>query len=364
MNRDAIDRLARAVLYEGYLLYPYRGSAVKNRLRFNFGTLYPESWTEGRGERSLLQTEVLVRGAEPRVEGAARFLHLVETPSPSGPWQQGREREVALPSRPGIERFSFFPEEDGQERLDGSIELSSTRLERDLHRVRVRLRNEGVLDPAASREAALRRALVSAHLLLGVRHGELVSLLEPPEEAAEAAAGCRNIGCWPVLVGAPGVRDTMLASPIILYDYPAVAPESPGDLFDAAEIDEILSLRILTMTDEEKREARATDPRARAVLDRTEALSPADLIRLHGTLREPRAEQGFRPGAHVRIRPRQGGDVFDLALEGKAATVEAVERDDQGRLLLAVTVDDDPGRDLGVFGHRFFFHADEVEPLP
>ena len=101
---------------------------------------------------------------------------------------------------------------------------------------------------------------------------------------------------------------------------------------------------------------------ARALLDRTEALSPADLMRLHGALREPRAE--LRPGAHVRIRPRQGGDVFDLVLAGKAATVAAVERDDQGRLLLAVTVDDDPGRDLGVFGHRFFFHADEVEPLP
>jgi hydrogenase maturation protease len=155
----------------------------------------------------------------------------------------------------------------------------------------------------------------------------------------------------------------MLVSPIILYDYPAVAPESPGDLFDGAEIDEILSLRILTMTDAEKREARETDPRARALLDRTEALSAADLMRMHGAVREPSWEQALRPGAHVRIRPRRGGDVFDLVLEGKAATVEAVERDDQGRLLLAVTIDDDPGRDLGVFGHRFFFHADEVEPL-
>jgi len=364
MNRDAVDRIARAVLYEGYLLYPYRGSALKNRLRFNFGTLHPASWTETRGERSFLETEVLVRGGEPRVEGAARFLHLVEMPSPSGPWQQGREREVALPSRPGVERFSFSAEEDGQERLDGSIELSSMPLGPDLHRVRVRLRNEGVLDSSASREAALRRALVSAHLLLAVREGEFVSLLEPPEDAASAAAGCRNVGCWPVLVGVPGTRDTMLVSPIILYDYPAVAPESPGDLFDGAEIDEVLSLRILTMTDEEKREARETDPRARAVLDRTEALSPADLIRLHGALREPPREASLRPGAHVRIRPRQGGDVFDIALAGKAATVAAVERDDQGRLLLAVTVDEDPGRDLGVFGHRFFFHADEVEPLP
>jgi hypothetical protein len=362
MNRDAIDRIARAVLYEGYLLYPYRGSATKNRQRFNFGTLHPASWAEGRREPSFLEAQVLVRGEEARLEGAARFLHLVELPSPSGPWQQGREREVAIPSLPGVEPFSFAPEEEGQERVEGSIELSSAQVEGGLHRVGIRLRNAGVLDPSVPREAALRRALVSAHLLLGVRDGEFVSLLEPPDDAAAAAAGCKNLGCWPVLVGAPGTRDTMLVSPIILYDYPAVAPESPGDLFDGAEIDEILSLRILTMTEAEKQEARETDPRARAVLDRTEALSPADLMRLHGALREPRAE--LRPGAHVRIRPRQGGDVFDLVLAGKAATVAAVERDDQGRLLLAVTVDDDPGRDLGVFGHRFFFHADEVEPLP
>jgi hypothetical protein len=363
MNRAALDRIATAVLYEGYLLYPYRASAVKNRQRFNFGTLYPAAWAAAQNERTSMQTEVLVRGHEPRVEGAVRFLHLVEKPSPAGPWHQAREREVPIPES-GVARLSFPPTEEGQRHAGGVIEVLSTRVGDDLHRFTVRVRNDGELDPGATRDEALLHALVSAHTLLGAASGEFVSLLDPPEDAASAAARCENTGTWPVLVGEPGRRDTMLSSPIILYDYPAVAPESPGDLFDAAEIDEILSLRIITLTDAEKREARETDPRARALLDRTEGLSQADLIRLHGTLRDPHALGELRPGAHVRIKPRTGGDVFDLALAGKAATVAAVERDDEGRLLFAVTVDDDPGRDLGAFGHRFFFRADEVEPLP
>jgi hydrogenase maturation protease len=141
----------------------------------------------------------------------------------------------------------------------------------------------------ASRDAALMRSLVSAHILLGVVDGQFVSLLEPPEDLKGVAASCQNVGAWPVLVGAEGDRDTMLASPIILYDYPQIAPESPGDLFDGTEIDEILALRILTMTDDEKSEMRNTDERARKMLERTENLPMEHLMKLHGTLRELRS---------------------------------------------------------------------------
>jgi hypothetical protein len=74
-----------------------------------------------------------------------------------------------------------------------------------------------------------------------------------------------------------------------------------------------------------------------------------------------------RPGDRVRLRPRAGGDVFDLALAGQVATVEAIEQDYEGRIHVAVVVDADPGRDLGLLrqpGHRFFFAVSEVEPLP
>jgi hypothetical protein len=84
------------------------------------------------------------------------------------------------------------------------------------------------------------------------------------------------------LVGEPGARDTVLSSPIILEDHPRIAPESPGDLFDGGEIDGLLALNILALTDEDKAEMRATDPRAREILERTEALTQDQLLRLSG----------------------------------------------------------------------------------
>jgi hydrogenase maturation protease len=132
-------------------------------------------------------------------------------------------------------------------------------------------------------------ALVSAHAILRVTGGEFVSLTDPPELLRQAAEQCDNQGVWPVLGGEPGSRDCMLVSPIILSDYPQVAPESAGDLFDGAEIDEILTLRILTMTDSEKEEMRQMDERTRRILERTESLSPSQLMQLHGVLRNPHA---------------------------------------------------------------------------
>jgi hypothetical protein len=105
----------------------------------------------------------------------------------------------------------------------------------------------------------------------------------------EFVGSCKNVGTWPVLVGEEGDRDTLLSSPIILYDYPQIAPESAGDLFDGTEIDEILSLRIMTLTDEEKREMSQSDERARQMLERTEAMPVEHLMKLHGVLR------GLRP---------------------------------------------------------------------
>jgi len=74
----------------------------------------------------------------------------------------------------------------------------------------------------------------------------------------------------------------------------------------------------------------------------------------------------MRAGDRVRLRPRKGGDVFDLALEGKTATIECIEQDYEGKFHLAVVLDEDPGRDMGMLrqpGHRFFFNPEEVESL-
>ena len=74
----------------------------------------------------------------------------------------------------------------------------------------------------------------------------------------------------------------------------------------------------------------------------------------------------IKQGDRIRLRPRARGDVIDLALNGKIAVVEAIEQDYEGQAHLAVVVDDDPGRDLGMLrqpGHRFFFSPEEIEPL-
>jgi hypothetical protein len=156
-------------------------------------------------------------------------------------------------------------------------------------KVRVRVENTTVVWPpetAFTRDQALRSSLVSAHVLLAAEDAAFVSLTDPPDELRAAARACENDGGWPVLVGAPGERHTLLASPIILEDHPRIAPESPGNLFDGAEIDQLLRLSILSLTDEEKAEMRDSDPRAREILERTEALSQQELMRLHGAIRE------------------------------------------------------------------------------
>lgn len=183
-----------------------------------------------------------------------------------------------------------------QQAIEGAVELVAERAGDRLFKIMVRVLNLTPLEleDQKSRDKALMRSFASTHTILGVRAGQFVSLLDPPEQWREIAAGCRNVGGWPVLVGEIGERDTMLASPIILYDYPQIAPESPGDLFDGTEIDEILTLRIMTMTEDEKREMAAVDECARVLLDRTEALAREQLMGLHGTMRSLRPLEGGR----------------------------------------------------------------------
>jgi hypothetical protein len=267
------------------------------------GGLHPRAWAEAHGERWCAQAQCLWNGVG-ELEVRVRFL------------QEDEEREIA---------GAFTSERV----TDGAM------------RVTVAIRN--LSEPC----------MWSAQAILRARGGgEFISLVDPPEPWREAAAACRQDGLWPALVA----RDAVLAAPVILQDFPRIAPESPGDLFDATEIDEILSLRILTLTPEEKAQARASGGRVRALLDRVEALGVEGLQQLHGAIRGP------KPGDKVRLRPSARADIMDLALAGKVATVVAVEVDFEDRKHVAVTVDDDPGQDLPV-GHRFYFGVHEVEPL-
>jgi hypothetical protein len=169
--------------------------------------------------------------------------------------------------------------------LEGVVEVTRERRAEDLHRVTVRIHNTTPF-AADDREQALRQTFCSTHTVLKARGGAFVSLTDPPDELRAEAERCQNEGTWPVLVGEAGERHTLLSSPIVLPDYPEIAPESPGDLFDGGEIDQLLVLNILSLTDEEKEEMRAADPRTREILERTESLSEDELMSLHGAIRE------------------------------------------------------------------------------
>ena len=371
--------VADAILYEGYLLYPYRQSSRKNQARFQFGVLMPPAYGDvDANEPSASQTEILAEcAAGARVEIQLRFLHVQQRlvqeaagPAPSGPapsvlapsgltqWRdvpaltvggteftrftEAAEREeradLAVADLAGAGAELPFHIDAGQttedltdaggavagrlihrwDALDGVLRVQGERVAGPYQalRLRVRVENRSEPDPAqgplATREDGLRYALVAAHTLIRIPGGTFISMTDHPEWASGEVAACTNIGTWPVLGGPEDCRDLVLSSPVILYDHPEIAPESAGDLFDATEIDEILTLRTLALTDEEKREARATDPRAADLIDRLDGLPPEMMEKLHGAIRylEPGAGPATRGpltrGAGPQDAGRQG----------------------------------------------------------
>jgi hypothetical protein len=381
MSFAAVESIVQALLYEGYLLYPYRRSALKNRQRWLFGRLLPREYGTAQGgeEAWQLQMECLIVGSDhTELEISVRFLQLADSEA------EGRdateidpvERDVSLTAN--LEQITSVPLRTAFEfppSIKGAVSLSASHACFGVSKLAVTIENLSPVIIDQHFDDVLTRALLSTLFLLRAKDGSFVSLLDPPEPYRAAAATCQNNGVWPVLAG-PEAGRMMLAAPIILYDYPQVAPESPGDLFDGTEIDELLSLRIQTLTESEKREMSAFGERARTALERTDALSEDQLLQLHGRLcrtvskptddntKEP--AHGFQPGDRVRLRPVRTADALDLLLSGQTATVVAVQHDFEDGVHLSVVMDDDPGRDFGeagLPGHRFFYRPEEVERL-
>jgi hypothetical protein len=377
MNFDGAEKIAAAILYEGYILYPYRPTAIKNRQRWNFGTLYPRVYAEAQRPQEpfrLIAECLAVADAKACLDVRASFLQLVPTQNadkltdPSLAWDEAVERTsehanlrlsdlIASPGSFAIEIETAGPSttlrsgstasrdrrDDNSvagssilaEALAGTTELSSRlsrlavepersvvegpavhqslrielsigaeMLQDGVCKLRLELQNTTPLPSGAGakRDEALPLSFVSAHLLLGITGGEFVSLLDFDPAYREAVAACCNTGVFPVLVGeepdrpVPARRGSMMfCSPIILYDYPKIAPESEGDFFDGTEMDEMLTLRVLTLTDAEKQEMRNGDPRARRILERTEGLTSDALLKAHGVIRGLREIRGGTP---------------------------------------------------------------------
>jgi hypothetical protein len=451
VNLDAVRRIADAVLYEGYILYPYRASAKKNRSRWQFGVVMAPGYAAvDPSERSFMQTECVVEHAgQPAVEVILRFLQVQRrstdgtAPGAAVPaWDEATEREVRFTVGPdqllgqgGMREFAIPGGEDreplaggktGQagfavrrrEPLSGVISVTATPVPGPWQAIvlQVRVENRTAADPEPRlRDEALPTALVAAHVIMTVSDGAFISMTDPPEWAKPAVTGCDNVGCWPVLAEPDGGRQVMLSSPIILYDHPELAPESPGELYDGTEIDEILTLRTLALSDDEKLEARATDPRAAALIDRVESLDAQAMQGLHGTIRsgapgalysggsgalhsgasgagpavhsgasgagpwwDPDADAAVHPdtdsvvigglriarGSRVRLQPgRRRSDAQDMFLAGRIAEVQAVLLDVEDQPYLAVSLADDPDEDIRISHGRFlYFMTDEVEP--
>jgi hypothetical protein len=427
---DRARAVADAVLYEGYLLYPYRGTSSKNQSRWQFGVLGPPgAAAAGLGEDDTLAAEFLVDGAQ-AITLVTRFLQLQhrraqrelvngefepvdELATPAGSWLTWDEAvecemsfgplafddqpwtlPVAAPAATDIELVDGGRLVRERQEVHGVLTVASEP-DGDLRRVSIRVSNIG--ESASNKNDAIARSMIGTHLIAEVVGGQFVSLLEPPPAATDAVSRCSQHRCFPVLAGPPGTQDMLLISPIILYDHPEVAEQSNTALYDCTEIDEILTLRVMTMTDEEKAQARATDPRAAQIIDQCDAMSPEAMARLHGVLRDPHAVAGLIPeipegvdwwdpladnavrpeidavlvngirvarGSRVRLRPRRNADAQDIFVAGKTARVTSVHEDVEGNKHVAVVVDDDPAADLhNWYGRYLYFSPDEVEPL-
>jgi len=438
---DRVRAIADAVLYEGYLLYPYRATSGKNQSRWQFGVLGPQQAADrGIGEDDTMSAQVLVdpgpaaaltivvrclqlqrRTAEREVaggNGGNTAYEPVDELTAGGQswltWDEAVECEVSF--GPFGEADLAAPQtlpitvSDGRdvEPVDGGRLVRTRRELRGeltltaepdggLLRISLAVRNIGA--PPADKDEAIAVSLIGTHLIVLIDGGEFVSLLEPPDSAADAVARCCQHRCFPVLAGRPGETDVMLASPIILYDHPEIAEQSEGALYDSTEIDEILTLRVMTMTDEEKAQARATDPLAAKIIDRCDSMSPEAMMNLHGVLRDPHAldephlipeipdgvnwwdplaDNAVQPGidavlvngvrvmrgSRVVLRPSRRADAQDIFFAGKTALVTSVHEDVEGNQHVGVVVEDDPAADLhDWYGRYLYFAPDEVEPL-
>ncbi|NYF89868.1 hypothetical protein RBB79_09905 [Tunturiibacter empetritectus] len=306
MNFTSVEKIAAAVLYEGYILYPYRSTAIKNRQRWNFGTLYPRVYAEAQRpqEPFSLVSECLLRpGHSVSLDIKVSFLQLLPQPrtssdlaDPSLDWDEAIERTSdhcdlslkELLTEPI--RLHINPTAE----LAASLTVRAQMLPSGACKLHLELENISPLSSGAEarRDEALPQSLVSAHLLLGLTGGEFISLLEPSDLYTADAKACINTGVFPVLAGDEPDRSILLLSPIIMYDYPKTSPESAGDFFDGTEMDEMLTLRVLTLTEDEKQQMRTGDPRARRILERTEALTGEEMLKAHGIVRPTREIRG------------------------------------------------------------------------
>ncbi len=368
--QDGVRAIADAVLYEGLSLFPYRKSALKNQQPFQFGVLMPQGYRDSSEPTALCSQMVLLApddAANSRIEGLLRFLQSADEPV-------AREVPFSVPLHSAHTEIPFEIDI-----MRGTIALDFQPVAEQALQLTLHVRNDASTSPDADRNAALRSALIGAQAVLRVGGSAFVSLLDPPQQLKTAVSRCRNERIFPVLVGEPGesgqTSETVLVSPIILYDFPSVAAASRGNTYDATEIDELLMLSVASLADREKQEMRASHSYARELLERAEALDADTLASLHAELTGAAKEPGDETviiagtsvgrGSLVRVHPKGRADLWDDLVQGMTGRVCAVHTDFEGERYVGVVFDGDPASDMHEwYGRSFFYKPGEIEPLP
>ncbi len=356
MMDGSLKKLSDTLLYEGYSLYPYRKSALKNQHRWNFGVLYPASYVNQTptysSDKAKFVTEFLVEFERPRPTFHCNLRFFRQDKD-----QSDREENITITDISG--NYVKLLE---SAHLSGKIEFELTPLNDTVAQLSVRLENTACGKmPFKTRQEALTNSFLSTHMIIQAQGASFVSMTSYPEAYEQFIATCCNDGLWPVLVGERDKRNSVLAAPIILDDFPKIAEFSPTGLCDATEIDEMLALRLRTLSESEKQEIRS-DAHSAGLLKSIECLTNDQFLSLHG-----RSEQhALKKGTKVVIHPKRTADAMDMLLDGRKGTVSTLEEDFEGNKYVTVCFDDDPGKDLGEqgkHGHRFFFSLAEVEPV-
>lgn len=387
-------QIVNTMLYEGRGIYPYWAPSTRRpRECFTFGRLYPKAFSERKtgGEPYAMQAECLIksRGGEARLKVTLGFLQPImrnigvfekvlqripenavldfqEAPELEvggkvfQAWMEARERKVShrVEDVSRTESIGFaFPATESRETicneegriaavvlrrhavLEGRLDIRLTRLQEGLFRVCARVVNLSAMDPPdlENPQMVLLRTFASAHLILEAESGEFISLLETPPEFKLFADECKNIGCWPVLARdeVAGGRTVMLASPIILHDYPKTLCDGGGEFFDG--------------------EMRGRPPANDSF---AQPAASAQTVVVRGT--------ELRPGDRVILRPRQRANIFNLIVAGRTAIIESIEAGMDGQVGVVVLLEGDPATGPEAsrhLGHRLFYGGDEIEPL-
>lgn len=326
-----LENLTKTVLYEGYSIFPYHRSAIKNQKPIPFGVIYPEEYHKyNHYAPSLMQTECVVNTeSQVSININVRFLHLIKTevfqndntekenknnfnkfshegwqtiertiPSGDVPlYELVNSKQTFIIDFDSVEQTKYSTGENdllkskqinSVSKINGTITLEAFPIENksSFFRIRVTVTNNSVINNAetASQHEAFSQSFISTNTILKITGGEFSSEQNPSENFKSIISQNKNIGTWPILIEES--NRTMLSSPIILYDYPKINAQSKGDLFDSLEIEEMLMLHLSVMSEDEKNNIAESDDKMRAMLDKAKQVTPEELLNLHGGMFE------------------------------------------------------------------------------